>query len=378
MKRLLILISILTLALTLTFALSGCSGSTDEFEGKNIVTFKVNGGILNYGTSSTKTSVNFAYYPGTYILDPSKDIPNYSISRSGYDFTGWYTDEACTPSSKWDFETPFETPTLTLYAGWEKSIRHTYSVYYVDETSGEPVKLGDYNALAGDTFSDWKDVASLRGGYTCVGYYADKELTTPWDDSFAHPGGESDLDIPVYADYIEGEWELVSNYEQLKSSVLVGNVYLTADIDCEGKEFPVVTAFSGIFEGNGYTVSNFKVNKSGTATTPTAAIFRRLTSTAQVENVNFENITYIFNDIKASTATVTVTPKIAALAIDMQVGAKVKNVTVTGTVNTNYTGELPCVNSVYFYEGTPDEAIMEGVETFNAQITVNPQTNENQ
>ena len=65
MKKLLILISIIALALTLTIGLSGCSGSTDELEGKNIVTFKVNGGIFNYGTSSTKTSVNFAYHPGT-------------------------------------------------------------------------------------------------------------------------------------------------------------------------------------------------------------------------------------------------------------------------------------------------------------------------
>ncbi len=369
MKRLLILISIIALALTLTFALSGCAGGTDEFEGKNIVTFKVNGGILNYGTSSTKTSVNFAYYPGTYILDPSADIPNYSISRSGYDFTGWYTDEACTPSSKWDFGTPFDVPTLTLYAGWEKSIAYTYSVYYVND--GTAVKLGDYNALAGDTFSDWKDVAALREGYTCVGYYSDKELTIPWDQNFAHPGGEADLDIPVYADYIEGEWELAGNYDQLKRAILSGNVYLTADIDCEGKEFPVVTSFSGIFEGNGYTISNFKVNKSGTATTPTAAIFSRLTSSAQIEDVNFENVSYIFNDIRESTATVTVTPKVAALAIDMQAGAKIKNVTVTGTLTTNYGGELACLNSVYFSTGTPDEAVMAGVENVNIQITVN-------
>lgn len=370
MKRLLIFISIIVLALTLTFAMSGCAGGTDDFEGKNIVTFHVNGGILNYGTSSTKSSVNFAYYPGTYILDPTTDIPNYSLSRSGYDFTGWYTDEACTPSSKWDFDTPFDSPTLTLYAGWEKSVKHTYSVYYVDSDS-TPVKLGEYNALAGGTFSDWKDVAALRTGYTCIGYYSDKELTTPWDPDFAHPGGESDLDVAVYAEYIVGEWELVGNYDQLKRAISLGNIYLTADIDCGGKEFPVVTSFSGIFNGNGYTVSNFKVNKSGTAATPTASIFKKLTSTAEVVDVTFENVTYVFNDIKESTEDVKVTPKVAALAIEMQAGAKVQNVTVTGTLTTNYTGELACINSVYYYEGTPDEAVMAGVDTFNAEITVN-------
>ena len=373
MKKLLILISIMILALTLTVALSGCSGSTDELEGKNIVTFEVNGGLLNYGTSSTKESVNFAYQPGTYILDPSKDIPNYSLSRSGYDFTGWYTDESCTPSSKWDFNTTFDIPNLTLYAGWEKSIRHTFSVYYVDESSGTPIKLGDYNALAGDKFSDWKQIASLRDGYTSVGYYSDDKLTTPWDESFAHPGGESDLDIPVYVDYIEGEWQLAGNYDQLKRAITVGNVYLTSDIDCNGKEFSAST-FTGIFQGNGYKISNFKVNKSGAASTPTSAIFRRLTSTAQILNVTFENVEYNFSDIKESTATIKVTPKVAALTVDMQAGAKVQKVTITGTLTTNYQGELLCVNSPYFYDGTPDEAVMAGVdETFSAQITVNKQ-----
>lgn len=36
--------------------------------------------------------------------------------RSGFDFTGWYTDEACT--AEYSFDTPVTAP-LTLYAGWE-------------------------------------------------------------------------------------------------------------------------------------------------------------------------------------------------------------------------------------------------------------------
>lgn len=374
MKRLLTLISVIALALALTFIVSGCAGGTDDLEGKNVVTFKVNGGVLNYGTSSTKTSVNFAYHPGTYILDPTKDIPNYSLSRSGYDFTGWYTDISCAPEFKWDFNTPFDVPMLTLYAGWEKSIKYTYSVYYVEESSGTPVKLGDYNALAGGTFDDWKDVAELREGYTCIGYYSDKELTTLWDDDYAHPGGEVDLDIPVYAKYIEGEWELVSNYSELKRAINVGgNVYLTSNIDCEGKDFYVATNFSGIFNGNGYTISNFTVPKGGSSGKPTAAIFKGLTSTAEVVDVNFENVTYDFTGIRASTQTVTVKPQVAALAVDMQAGATVKNVTVAGALTTNYSGELSCVNSVYFFEGTADATVMAGVENFNAQVTVTQQ-----
>ena len=368
MKKLLILISTIVFALTLTFAMSGCAGSTDEFEGKNIVTFHVNGGILDYGTSSTKTSVNFAYYPGTYILDPSKDIPNYSLSRSGYDFTGWYTDEACTPESKWDFKTPFEVSNLTLYAGWEKSIRYTYSVYYVND--GTPEKLGDYKVLAGAKFSDWGDIAAQRAGYTCIGYYSDQEFTTLWDETYTHPGGEADLDIPVYAQYIEGEWALVDNFDRLKNAIETGdNVYLTADIDCDGKELPV-RDFSGIFNGNGHTISNLKVSRGGTSAKPLVAIFKSLASTAEIKDVNFENVSYDFTGVKESAA---VKPQVAALTVDMEVGAQVKNVTVTGTLKTNYPGELPCANSVYYSEGTPNEEVMAGVDDFTAQVTVTKQ-----
>ena len=369
MKKLLIFISMVVLTLTLTLALSGCSGSTDEFEGKNIVTFDVNGGVLNYVTSSTQTNLKFAYYPGTYIVDPTT-IAKYSIAKNGYDFTGWYTDKDSTPSSKWDFKTIFDVESLTLYAGWEKSVKYTYSVYYVDESDGTEHKLGVYDVLAGGTFSDWSKYANKREGYTSMGFYSDKELTADWDSSFKHPGGESDCDIAVYVKYIEGEWEIASNFDQLKRAISRGNVYLTADIDCEGKEL-TAQSFSGIFNGNGYKISNIKVAKGGVASTPTSAIFMELTSTAEINHVTFENVTFDFTEIKESTSTITVTPKVAALAVDMQAGAKVKNVSITGNLVTNYAGELPCINSVYFYEEAPDDAVMAGVdESFSANITI--------
>lgn len=38
-------------------------------------------------------------------------------TRTGYRFTGWYTDPACT--FPWDVATDTVTESLTLYAGWE-------------------------------------------------------------------------------------------------------------------------------------------------------------------------------------------------------------------------------------------------------------------
>lgn len=365
------LIFIALLALTLTLALSGCGGADDALEGKYIVTFEVNGGILNFGTSSTNSKINFAYHPGTYIKDPTT-IANYSISRNGYDFTGWYTSPECKENEKWDFEKTLDVETLVLYAGWEKSIRHTYDVCFMD---GENVKvLGSYKVNAGDKFDDWSRYANKREGYTSIGYYQDPECLIPWDDSFTHPGGDTDCSISVYAKYIEGEWVLVDSYDKLKNAISSSNVYLTGDIDCGGAELFFSNEFNKVFEGNGYTISNFKIEKSGTIINPALAMFKSLGQNAVLKNVNFDNVIYEFYDIAASTDKVEVVANVAALAISMKVGAKVENVSINGTLNTNYTGDLPCLNDPYYHKGEIDAEIMAGVSNFVVNITVDKQS----
>lgn len=365
MKRNYLIISlILTLLATLAVLLSGCSGNKDELEGKNIVTFEINGGILNYGTSSTDESVNYAYHPGTYIKDPTT-FPNYSISRKDYVFTGWYTSKDCTPDSKWDFSKPFDTPTLTLYAGWEVALKFTFSVNYVN--GSETVTLGTNTVKAGERFEDWRNYANERSGYTAIGYYSDPECTTPWDFATTHPGGNADLDIPVYVKHIEGEWKIVDSFEKLKSALKSGNVYLMNDIDCGGAELYVSGTFNKIFEGNGYKVTNFTVNKKGTSYTPTLAIFQALGDRADVKNVTFENATYKFFDILNAP---NVKVQVASLAVGMQEGAKVTNVSISGKLETNYENEFPCLNEVFYYTGDGADAPLSGVTDFTADITV--------
>ena len=368
-KKKLIFTAVLLLALTLL--LSGCGGQDSEFEGKNIVTFETNGGTLNYGTSSTKTKVNFAYHPGTYILDPIT-LPNYSISRTDYNFTGWYTSADCKPMEKWDFSKTFDTETLVLYAGWEKAVKYSYTLYYMD-TSGE-VSLGRYEVFEGDKFEDWRKFAEKRDGYTGVGFFSDPECVTAWDASYKHPGGDTDCDVPVYVKYIEGEWELVDSYDNLKSAVSRGNVYLTSDIDCGGEELFFSSEFDKVFEGNGFTISNFIVNKSGNVISPSAAIFKSLGSNAEIRNVSFANVTYNFFDIAESTDKVEIKVNVAALAVSIKAGAKVSSVSVTGTISTDYNGEFPCLNEVYYHKDAALAEIMAGVTDFTANITVDKQS----
>ena len=353
---------ILTVILIATLALvmSGCGRGGQDLEGKNIVTFELCGGTLELKTSSVSSKINYAYEPGTYILDPST-IPGYKLYRQDYVFTGWYTTEECKETDKWNFKTPFTSETLTLYAGWVKAIKTTYTVNYV--YNGEAIKLGVYDVAGGDTFSDWRNYASGRKDYTPTGYYSDITLTTPWDATFTHPGGETDTDVAVYVDYIEGNWKLVDTADKLKSALKSGdNVYLLNDIDLEGSlliDPDITTSYIGVFEGNGYTVSNFTVKKVGSLR-PSISIFGTLKESSEVRNVNFTNVAYDLTGIGSNVNKISV----GLIATDA-LGAKIENVTVSGTLTTNYEGEL---GSSYKAVSSEDANVV--VSGFTANITV--------
>lgn len=366
MKKLRLILLILTLALVAIFA-AGCgSGEDSSLEGKNIVTFEMNGGTLKYGTSSTKTNINFAYHPGTKILDPSSDIGGYELMRAGYNFTGWYTSEECKSSQKWNFDTLFDTETLTLYAGWEKAVKYTFDICYVDG-EGKTVVLGSWSAKEGGTVAQSfvKNEAEKREGYTPFGYYRDAALTVPWSFATKHPGGETDTSVPIYVKYIEGEWSMVSNFAQLKSALSGGeNVYLTSDIDCGGAELSFIgKTYGGILEGNGYSVNNFTVSASeGVLALKRCAIFDTLSPTAVIRNVDFVDVSYV---VTVADGVEGVTFEVATIALSAD-GATISYVTVSGRFLTNYGGELPSVEAAVLV-GTP---VIDG---YTASVTVNPQ-----
>ena len=361
-KKHLKIILIMVFAVALTFILSGCGSDGYSIEGKNVVTFELDGGIITTKNSSFDI-INFAYDPGTYILDPIKDL-GYTVNRPDYEFTGWYTSPECKPGDEWNFGTLFEQEKLTLYAGWKKSVKYTYTVYYVENNVA--TALGSYAVNAGDAYKDLRGYENKRNGYTSIGIYSDKTLETPWDSGYKHPGGETDTDIPVYVDYIKGEWSIVDSFDKLKSAMKSGkNVYLTADIDCNGNilsELSLTSSYGGIFEGNGHTVSNFKIIRYAGLKTAIIAVFAKLDANAEVRNVNFTDVIYDFTGIKADTV------KVAALAVSSEENVKINNVSVTGTITTDYTGSIT----------TQNKAVLEADETtvesgFTATVTINVQ-----
>ena len=354
-KAYLILLALLVVALAAL--LPGCSSNVDELEGKYVVTFELNGGILDLKSTNVSTNINYAYEPGSFIVDPTCAEWNYKLTRAGYTFTGWYTSENCAAGEKWDFATgKITTEKLTLYAGWEKEIVYTYSVCYVD--GGNTQVLGEYKVKAGDKFEDYRKYADKREGYTAIGYFADPECTTAWDFTTVHPGGDVDTDVKVYVGFITGEWKIVDSYQSLKNAIGTGNIYLTCDIDCEGKELSFGD-FNHVFEGNGFKISNFTVKKSGGALMPSVSLFQSLNAGAEIRNVSFENVNFQLFGIEKATKI-----KVAALAKDGK-DCIISNVSITGTLHTDYTGEFPSLEEAFYEETSGTQ-----VSGFTAEITV--------
>jgi hypothetical protein len=164
-----------------------------------------------------------------------------------------------------------------------------------------------------------------------MAFYSDSALSVAWSADTVHPGGEQDLDIPVYVSYIEGVWDLVDSYNTLKTALSGNkNVYLTKDVDCEGKELYVEGTYTGIIKGNNYTVSNFTVPRKGTGIKPSCALFNDLGAGCKIENVSFTNVKYDYTGVNAGANEL----KVAALALSAA-GAEITGVTVTGTIVSN-------------------------------------------
>lgn len=356
------LILLALLVATLAVLLPGCANDQVDLDGMYVAKFDLNGGKLDLKSTSVDSNINYAYEPGSLIIDPTYKDWNYKLTRPGYKFTGWFTSAECRAEDEWNFTTDTITKDITLYAGWEKEIVYSFSVCYVD---GEATQtLGQYKVSAGDVFEDYRNYANKRDDHTAIGYYADAECTTPWDFTTTHPGGETDTDIVVYVDYIPGEWILVDSYNKLKNAIGKGNIYLTCDIDCEGQVLDFKDNFDEILEGNGYAIRNFTVQKFGQLLKPGVALFKKLAAGAEIRNVSFENVTMEcqVNLERANEI------RIAALAGEAE-DCVVSNVSISGIIKTNYTGELPRMNEA-FYEETSTGEITE----FTAEMTVSVET----
>jgi uncharacterized repeat protein (TIGR02543 family) len=127
---------------------------------KYLLNYETNGGIIK--NSKGNYTAAGSYFPNDDVEAPTK------MERTGYTFTGWYTDEDLTQA--WaDNKMPAHD--LTLYAGWELNRYNitfkteengtidgsTDPVLREDVAHGTPVTAPETNANEGYEFQGWED-----------------------------------------------------------------------------------------------------------------------------------------------------------------------------------------------------------------------------
>ena len=118
--------------------------------------------------------------------------PDYVPYKAGYEFAGWYTDEACT--IPFDFQTYAANENRTDISVYAKFDIISATITYMSEGS-----VFNTYTVEGFTGTD-PEYAPTKDGYAFAGWYRDEAFTSPFDfDSYV--ANEYRTDITVYAKF---------------------------------------------------------------------------------------------------------------------------------------------------------------------------------
>lgn len=175
-----------------------------------------------------------------------------------------------------------------------------------------------------------------------------------------------------YSDFTLSEITEINNvsdfetwYEKLKTTTMMGRVVLNDDIVLNKNKSYESVAFNGIFEGNGYTISNLTVVPSsipGSANTYGAGLFSKL-SGGTVQNLKLKDVTVDITSLGNSGKVYI--GGIAGFSINSSVidNCQLENVTINGN---NNNGSLKHIAGLMV--GAADRLTMSGCSVINGKI----------
>lgn len=340
---------ILLIALTLCFVCcfaSACSLGNSlekEKEAHNLtasVTYHANGGEFN-----NNSYVGTMWYSEPYVYAVGLQISasgTFTVSYDNHTLEGWYfakTDEngeivytdkengIVELGEKFDFDTYrlSDGENLDLYARWirdqvlevllapEKSIGN--KLVYDDKTYNAGDKIKEYNFGTTQRVEEPKmdlftgkfsSVSSSPDGYVFAEFYNDEACTEKVVWPVEATGTEEN--VKIYAKYLSEEWTVISKSSDLYQmftgkkvddiTVVNGKFFIKNDITADFSD--IVTAspdmyFSGVIQGNGYTLSDLKVrqvqvDKPGSK----FSLFGNITEDAIISNLTIKDCSWEF------------------------------------------------------------------------------------
>lgn len=312
----------------------------------------------------------------TYLLTPDdakRKTSKFEVSKNGCFLAGWYAErhprvddagqpldaygELCSVSGReqgytyakpWDFSSPlvFEGEGsytagenyMTLYAAWVPY--YTFEIYAENPKTGKMEMVSNTSAITlnlpvwdEDTGKmDMKNFPELEDR-TFEAAYIDEAMTETAPEVLtggfdAATGVAESTTIKLYTTWLEGTWYRVYNAKQFKdNSRLSGNYILCADLDFSGMVWaPALTTgeFTGQIIGNGHKISGISVEQADIAQ-EYGGIFGKLSATAVLKDVTFENVTY-----KIGVGSRKPAASFGLLTGDLAADATLENVTISG------------------------------------------------
>ncbi|MBP5308681.1 MAG: InlB B-repeat-containing protein, partial [Clostridia bacterium] len=236
------------------------------------------------------------YYTVKFVTNADHELDNLSVKAgtsfdgfaSGeyahHNFVGWYTDEALTEKLIFPVEVHSD---ITVYAKWE-------DIYYIlsFNTNGGSY-VSSETVKSGSSVSSSQITTPVKTNYAFVGWYTDEGLSQYVSFPF-----EVTENVTFYAKwrYVDPYADYVKIYDGVQfqqiSSDLGGKYVLMNDIDMEGVSVMQFgnadKPFTGILDGQGYTVTDFEVNM-GATTNQYHGLFAQ--NNGSILNIKFTKVT---------------------------------------------------------------------------------------
>lgn len=409
MKKIRILSILFLIVASALCCFVGCGSTEGKYDGIEVV-YNLCGG--KYKNGEDKVSVYYSFPNGAKKLIKGLPVAKNSTDKpvnTGYTLDGWYKDENYTDEWNFDVDEVSEAG-VTLYAKWKPLVEYIYDIGYLNN-DGSFVSLTAVEAYTSWTFeqslSDVRDAANgAREGYTFVGKLTVDEADHEkyFDEEGKLKVSSEDVAVKVYAEYIEGNYLIVSSADDLLKSDGALNktenkfkgktVLLMNDIDCGGKnsgnyiremfaaksdsdptpKYAGITSYDPEGTGVKYSIKNFSVNCSseGMLKQPvTASIFTAIEGEngkeIKISDVNFTDVTVNVDAGNTNTTAIYVSSFAGTLK-----HAEITGVTVEVKVNvTRLRSGMP------FYKAENDyareaEAVTESGNSFTIVSVSNP------
>lgn len=249
---------------------------------------------LNNGTDGYSLISRFAKAPATIYLPDGNIYPNPEMKQfSHYEYNGktYNSDDSIEITAEqdsyvtivWKDQVQYN---VTFYAndGTDESVTlKVWSVYQMPSAPPEGITVREDH-----TFSRW--TSAPVGGAVTEGkkiLEGDMSFYAQWDCVYPENGICSCGNYEP-AELSSGYYEIenIGNLYWFANETLSGSAKLTKDLDFEGREWASVgtaaKAFSGVFDGQGHHITNFKITAAEDSTG-----FFGATNGATIKNVEF-------------------------------------------------------------------------------------------